>query len=139
DLVRLRLGNPAPGDRFPVNFSLSAYRRAAIPKMPPTDPGHLAVPLVGISDHVWRRSHQDARRLLLARSDLHVLSLRNAAHPESDQPIPAFRAPVVSQTGNALEPLRRIDRAVVFLWAANGPPHRRLAAGRVSNFPDHQR
>src|SRR5205814_6524082 len=51
DLVRLRLGNPTPRNRFPVNFSLSAYRRAAISNMRPTDPGHLAVPLAGISDH----------------------------------------------------------------------------------------
>src|SRR5439155_18183686 len=122
DLVRLRLGNPAARDWIPLDLSLSAHRRPSLSKIPPAAPGHLAFSLARISDHGGRRPDQNARRHMLARSHLSLLSLRNPAHPEPDQPLPAFRADVVPQGGDGLEPFRRIGRALVFIWTADRAP-----------------
>src|SRR5438477_258405 len=57
---------------------------------PANDSGYLAFPLAWISDHDWRRPDQTARRPVLARSYLPLLSLRDATHPQSDQSLSAF-------------------------------------------------
>ena len=76
---------------------------------------------------------------MLARSHLPLLSLRNATDPESDQPLSALRAALVSQIRDGLEPLHRTDRALVFIRAAARAPHRRRVAGELSNLSHHQR
>src|SRR5262249_45179155 len=92
DLVRIRLGNPATGDRFPVDLPMSVARRAAVPEVQAAHSGHLAFSLARFSHHDWCGSDQIARGPLLARSHLPLLSLRDAANPQPDQPVPAFFA-----------------------------------------------
>src|SRR4029077_16595092 len=96
-LVRLWLGDPAPRDRLPDRLPLPALRPAALSAPAAPGPGHLAVPLAGLPDHAGRGSDQDPRRRVLARPDLSLLPLRDAADPESAEPLPAFHAQVVPQ------------------------------------------
>src|SRR5437016_1044535 len=107
--------------------------------MPPADPGDLAFSLARFSDHGRRRSDQNPRRRMLARFDLHVLSLRNAADSEPDQPLSPFRAAMVPQTGNILEPFHRACRALVFIWTENSATHCRRVARSVPSLSDRER
>src|SRR5437870_454418 len=107
--------------------------------MPSADPRFLAFSLARVSHHDWCRADQAARRLLLARSNLPLLSLRNAADPQSDQSLSAFFTALVAQVGDGLEPLRRTRRAMVFLRSTDGAAHRRSTAGHISNLSHHQR
>src|SRR5439155_18710471 len=97
NLVRLRLGDPAPRDWIPVHLSLPAVGWSTVPQIPSAHSRHLALSLVGVSDHGWRRSDLVARRSMLARSHLSLLSRRDAANPEPNQSLSAFCAALVSQ------------------------------------------
>ncbi len=83
DVLRVRLGAAAGRDRIPLHLSLSAARRPSVPAPAAAARGDLAPALAGDADHVGRRAHQAARRLLLARSHLSRFSFRDAAGPES--------------------------------------------------------
>src|SRR6202023_2298775 len=97
NLVRLRLGNSAPRNRFLVDLSLSVARWTSVSEIPAANFSVLAFSLARFSDHGRRGADQNARGRVLARFDLHVLSLRNAADPKSDQPFsPSFTALVSS-------------------------------------------
>ncbi len=124
-LVRLRLGDPTARDRIPVDLSLPVDRSAAISKIASADFGVLAFSLAWLSDHGRRRADQIARRRLLARSDLHVLPLRNAADPEPDQPLSAFLAALVSQTRSAWNHFVEL----IVPWFSFGPRTARHIAG----------
>jgi hypothetical protein len=52
--------------------------------------GFLSIFLCPLLDHDWGRFNQIARRSMLARSHVPLLSLRNAANPEPDQPVFPF-------------------------------------------------
>src|SRR5438874_4777183 len=97
NLVRLWLGDATARDRFSLDFSLSVARWSPISEMPAAAAGDLAFSLARFSHHDRCRFDKVAWRSLLARSDLPVLSLRNAAHPESDELVSAFRAALVPQ------------------------------------------
>src|SRR5262249_36007546 len=97
NLVRLRLGDAIPRDRLSFNFPLSFARSAAISKVPATDHGALAISLARLPHYDRCRPDQAAGRSLLARSHLPLLPLRDAADPESNQPVSAFRAALVPQ------------------------------------------
>src|SRR5207244_4236205 len=84
NLVRLWLGDATARDRLPLDLSLSVTRCPPISEMPAAAAGNLAVPLARLSHHDWRRPDQTTWRSLLARSYLSLLSLRDAADPESD-------------------------------------------------------
>ena len=137
NLVWVRLGDPTAGNRVFVDLSVSFARRPPVSQMPAANLRFLAFSLARFSDHDWRGSNQTARRHLLARSNLSLLSLRNTAHPESDQSLSAFRAGLVSQIRSGLEPFRRIDRAVVLVRPAHCAAHRRDLVGQFSNGSDH--
>ena len=76
---------------------------------------------------------------VLARSDLPLLSLRDAANSEPDQPLPAFFAPIWLHKSRRVEPFCRTDRSVVFVRAANRPSHCRRPARYFSDLSHHQR
>src|SRR5205814_2915233 len=139
NLVRLWLGDATARDRVSCDLSLSVTRWSPIPEMPAAAAGDLAFSLARFSHHDWCRPDQTTRRSMLARSDLPVLSLRNAADPESDQPVPAFRTALVPQIRHGLESFYRTGRSLVFLRAAARPPCRRRVAGQFSNRSHHQR
>src|SRR5438445_668931 len=81
---------------FLVAVRLRAARRSPLPKVSAADSGALAFSLARFSDHGRRWFDQNSWRRMLARPDLHVLSLRNSADREPDQPLSAFRAAMVS-------------------------------------------
>ena len=124
---------------FLVDLSLSVARWPAISQMPAADSRDLAFSLARFSHHDRRRPDQTARRSMLARSHLPLLSLRNAADPEPDQPLSAFRAALVPQIRNGLEPFHRTDRALVFLRSAACATCCRRLARQFSNLSHHQR
>src|SRR6266705_3737403 len=97
DLVRLWLGNSAARDGILIDLSLSTPRWPTLSQVQAADPGDLAFSVARFSHHVWRRPDQIARRPLLARSHLSLLSLRNAADPKPGQSIPAFCPALVPQ------------------------------------------
>src|SRR5437868_7702149 len=68
-----------------------------------------------------------------------LLSLRDPADSESAEPLPPFCAALVSQARGCLEPFCRTDRAMVFVWTASSPPHRRLTYGHFPTPAHHQR
>src|SRR5207248_7844060 len=115
DLVRLWLGDSTTRDRLFVDLSLSVDRWASIPQMQAADSRYLALSMAWVSHHDRRGSDQIARRPVLARSNLSLLSLRDTADPEPHQPLFAFRATLVSQIRDGVEPFRRTDCAVVFI------------------------
>src|SRR5205823_12115696 len=92
------MGDAAARDRVPVDLSLPVARCSSVSEMPAAAAGDLAFSLARFSHHDWCRPDQTTRRSMLARSDLPVLSLRNAADPESDQPVPAFRTALVPRS-----------------------------------------
>ena len=139
DLVRLRLGDSTARDRLFVDLSLSVDRWASVPQMQAADSRYLAFSLAWVSHHDRRGSDQIARRPVLARSNLSLLSLRDTADPESRQSLPSLCAPLVSQIRNGMELFRRTRRAVVFIWPATRAACRRRLAHRVSNLSHHQR
>src|SRR5207247_3004054 len=75
NLVRLRLGDPAPRDWIPVHLSLPAVGWSTVPQMPSAHSRHLALSLLGVSDHGCRRSGYVACRSMLVRCHLSLLSL----------------------------------------------------------------
>src|SRR5947207_1933174 len=105
-LVRLRLGNPTARNAFPVDLPLSAARSAAFSEITPADSCHLAFSLARLPHHDRGRPDQTARRSMLAGSHLHVFPLRNAADPESDQPLSSFCAALVAEIRDGLESFR---------------------------------
>src|SRR5206468_1391101 len=92
-----------PGGRFSLSHSFAAWfadgRNVALAHAVlvwSERPRAVELPLDGLPHHGRRRIDQTAGRPVLARPDLHVLSLRNSADPESDQPLSALCAALVS-------------------------------------------
>src|SRR4029077_16967345 len=98
--------NPTARDRFLGDLSLSGSRSAAFSEITPADSCDLAFSLARLPHHDRGRPDQTARRFMLAGSHLHVLPLRNAADPESDQPLSSFCAALVAEIRDGLESFR---------------------------------
>src|SRR6266487_256997 len=139
NLVRLRLGNPAAGNRVFVDLSLPVARWPPVSEMPAAVARYLAFSLARFSHHDRRRLDQTARRPMLGRSHLPLLSLRNPANSESDQSLFAFRSALVSQIRDRLESLYRTGRAVVLVWSAHRAAYCGRLARQFSTCSDHQR
>ena len=139
NLVWLRLGDAITRNRVSLHFPLSVARWSAISEMPAANSGDLAISLARLSHHDWRRPDQAARRSLLARSYLPLLSLRNTTNPESAQPLSAFCAALVPQIRYGLESFHRTDRSLVFFRATKRATHCRCVAREFSDHSDHQR
>src|SRR6266568_678614 len=125
NLVRLRLGNPAAGNRVLVDLSLPVARWPPVSEMPAAVARHLAFSLARFSHHDRRRLDQTARRPMLGGSHLPLLSLRNPANSESDQSLFAFRSALVSQIRTAWNHFIEL----VVPWFSFGPRAARHIAG----------
>src|SRR5207247_5558443 len=138
-LVRVRVGDPAPGDRLSGRLPLSACRPASVPACAAADAGHLAVPLAGLPDHAGGGSDQDPRRRLLARPDLSLLPLRDAADPEPVEPLAAFHAEVVPPRWGPVAPRLRAGGAMAGARSEDSPARGRRAHGHLPDHPDPER
>ena len=139
DLVRLRLGDSTARNWFPIYLSLSTDRWSTLSKEAAVDPGYLALSMARISYHDRRRLDQTPRRPVLARSHVSLLSLRNAADPEPDQPVSAFFSALAAEMRDGMEPSHRTGRTMVLIWSPNGTTHRGRVARYISALSHHQR
>src|SRR5262249_48113558 len=93
-LVRLRLGDPAPRDRFPCHLPRSAPRPASLPEAPAAATDRLAAAMAHLPDHAGCGLDQAARRPVLAAAHVSLLPLRDATDSEPAQPHAALHAPL---------------------------------------------
>src|SRR5262245_61822163 len=104
-LVFVRVGNPVVGNGLSGDFFVSVTRWPTVSPATVARASHLAVSLAGVSNHVRRRSDQNSRRRMLARSDMPLLPLRDAAHPQPAELVAPFPSTLVSPVWRGLEPL----------------------------------
>src|SRR5262245_31573101 len=91
-----------------------------------------------VSHHGRRGSDQIARRSVLARLNLPLLSLRDTADTESRQSLSSFCAAVVPQIRDGMEPFRRTGGAMVFIRSTAHAACRRCVARLISNLSYRQ-
>src|SRR6266853_2514738 len=96
-LVRLRMGNSTSRNWLPQRLSLSAARWPVISAPRAASRCPVAFSLAHLSHHARRGTHQAARRPVLARPDLPLLPLRDAANSESAKLVAALPAALVPQ------------------------------------------
>src|SRR4029079_12567907 len=139
-VLRLRLGDPAPGDGVPRHLPrASAAPRTIRAPYAPVSRRDRPAAVAPLPPDARGRPHQAPRRSLLARPHLHGLPLRDPARAEPAVLVLPPPAGVVPPSRGPPQPRRGADRALLRLRSAPRASRRGSADRRIPGAADPER